>query len=192
MDAVHPDAKTIEHTIKGLLDYLDISERPGLKETPRRVRESWKHLFAGYDKTGEDILKKQFEECKEYDEVIILKGIDFYSFCEHHCLPIIGVAHVGYIPQNKIVGISKLARLVEIYARRLQIQERMTIQIANDIDNVLDPLGTAVVIVAKHLCISARGVEKQNAEMITSRMTGVFREKPEAREEFLNLCGLSK
>lgn len=190
MDVIHTDAQAVEHTLRRMLSFVDDPDREGLQDTPDRIRRSWEQLFSGYRQKGADVLSKTFTDCGDYDEMVVLKGIDFYSFCEHHFLPITGIAHIGYLPNGKVVGISKLARLVEVYARRLQIQERMTVQIATDIEQVLEPVGVAVVIEATHMCISSRGVEKQNARMITSRMTGAFRENPEAREEFLLLCGL--
>lgn len=160
--------------------------REGLLKTPERVRKSWSHLFKGYNENPDEILKTVFT-AEQADEMVILKDIEFYSSCEHHMLPFYGKAHIGYIPKNnKVVGVSKLARLVEVYSRRLQIQERLTSQIANAIKEALKPEGVAVVMEAKHLCMMARGIEKQNSVMTTSAMYGIFRDNNSARMEFLN------
>jgi len=162
------------------------STREGLIKTPERVVKSWQYLFSGYNKE-DDVLLSAIFTSENSDEMVILKDIEFYSMCEHHILPFYGKAHIGYIPKdNKVVGVSKLARLVEVYSRRLQIQERLTAQIANAINDALKPEGVGVVLEAKHLCMMARGVEKQNSIMTTSAMYGIFREKPETRAEFLD------
>ena len=166
----------------------------GLEETPERVIKSWGKLYGGYLEDSEQILDKVFTI--PYDQMVILKDIPFYSTCEHHMLPFFGKAHIGYVPRKnkdgdfKVVGVSKLARLVECYARRLQIQERMTNQIADAIQKVLDPVGIAVVIEAQHFCMTARGVEKREAKMMTNSMRGILLEKPEARSEFFACCGI--
>lgn len=169
----------------------DNPSREGLLDTPKRVVKSWKELFSGYSKDPKDILGVTFADGMEKcDELVLCKDIEFYSTCEHHMLPIIGTAHVGYIPDKKVVGLSKLARLVDIYARRLQIQEKMTWQIASALQEHLQPKGVGVVIKAKHFCMCARGVGKQSSYMTTSSMQGALRDKPEARAEFLHLIEL--
>lgn len=162
--------------------------REGLQDTPRRIAKSRQELFKGYLQNPQEILSVTFET--ENDEMVVLKDIVFYSMCEHHLLPFFGKAHIGYIPQGRVVGLSKLARLVDCYARRLQIQEEMTSQIANAIKEALNPAGVAVVVEGQHLCMMSRGIQSQDAVMRTSAMLDVFRDKPEAREEFLALCDL--
>jgi len=164
-------------------------EREGLKDTPKRVVKSWNRLYGGYFIRPKDILSTVFSESGDYDEIVALKGIEFYSNCEHHMLPFYGSIHIGYLPDGKVVGISKLARLVECFSRRLQIQERLTTQISNALNDVLKPKGVGVVVKAQHLCMVARGVEKQHSWMVTSSMTGVFRDDPQVRNEFLKLVG---
>lgn len=159
--------------------------REGLKDTPRRVDEAWKHLFSGYTKNPGDVLTV-FEN-EGYDEMILVKNVEFYSHCEHHLLPFFGKAHIAYIPKDKIIGLSKLPRLVEIFSRRLQNQERLTTQIANALQELLDPKGVAVVLEAKHFCMMARGVEKQLSEVSSSALKGLFKKNPSTREEFLRL-----
>ncbi len=162
----------------------DIS-REGLKDTPRRVDEAWDHLFSGYNKNPADVLTV-FEN-EGYDEMILVKNIEFYSHCEHHMQPFFGRAHIAYIPRDKIIGLSKLPRIVEIFSRRLQNQERLTKQIADALEELLMPKGVAVVLEAKHFCMMARGVEKQLSEVTTSTLKGLFKERPATREEFLRL-----
>ena len=175
-----------EHVRSILMALGENPDREGLKKTPSRVAEALTFLTRGYrmdpDKVINDAL---FTE--EYEEMIVQKDIDFFSLCEHHLLPFFGKAHVAYIPRHKIVGVSKLARLVDIYARRLQVQERLTSQVATTIMEKLDPLGVAVVIEAEHLCMRMRGVEKQNSLIITSTLLGAFRNRQETRSEFMNL-----
>jgi GTP cyclohydrolase I len=163
--------------------------REGLAGTPERVVSSFAEFFEGYTVDPREILERTFEEVEGYDEMVLLRDIRFESHCEHHMAPIIGVAHVAYMPDNRVVGISKLARLVEAYARRLQIQEKMTAQIANTIDEVLNPKGVAVVIEATHHCMTTRGVHKPGTSMVTSRMLGMFRTNASTRREFLSLVG---
>ena len=170
----------------------DNPEREGLSETPKRVIKSYKDFFSGYDQDPREILSKQFKEVDGYDEMIILKNIRLESHCEHHMVPFIGNAHVGYLPRKKVVGLSKLARLVEVFAKRLQIQEKLTAQIANAIDEVLQPKGVGVVIEASHLCVSTRGIHKPESKMVTSRMLGSFRNDQATRKEFLDLIGFNK
>lgn len=161
--------------------------REGLLDTPRRVDEAWDHLFSGYKKNPEDVLTV-FEN-EGYDEMILVKDIEFYSHCEHHMLPFFGKAHVAYIPKDKIIGLSKMPRLVEIFSRRLQNQERLTTQIAEALENLLAPKGVAVVIEAKHFCMMARGVEKQGSAVTTSALRGLFKKDASTRGEFLKLIG---
>jgi len=165
----------------------DNPEREGLLDTPKRVVKAYKQFFSGYNDNPEEILSRTFEEVDGYDDAVIVRDIRLESHCEHHMVPIIGVAHVGYIPSNRVVGISKLARLVDCYSKRLQTQETMTAQIANTIDKVLKPKGVAVVIDSNHNCMSTRGVHKTHSSTITSRMLGIFRTDIKAREEFINL-----
>lgn len=175
----------------------DDPEREGLAMTPSRVRRSWSELYAGYnsDNTPEKILSPVFSETASeghrlYDQIVLLRDIEFHSTCEHHMLPFSGVVHVGYIPADgKAVGVSKLARLVEHFSRRLQIQERMTSEIAYAIDDVLNPQGVAVVVEAKHLCMGCRGVRKPGSTMLTSMMLGAFRHDPSSRAEFFSSIG---
>ncbi len=161
-------------------------EREGLLKTPARAADALRFLTRGYSQDIEETLNGAiFEE--PYEDMVIVKDIEFYSLCEHHILPFFGKVHVAYIPKGKIVGISKLARLVDVFARRLQVQERMTVQIASALENALHPLGVGVVVEGRHMCMMARGVEKQNSQVITSEMRGAFRNDRRTREEFLNL-----
>ena len=162
-------------------------ERDGLKDTPARLIRAYREYFAGYASDPEDALRTTFKETDGYDEMIVLRGVTFESHCEHHLAPIVGRAWVGYLPDRRVVGISKLARIVEMYARRLQIQERLTAQIANAIESVLKPRGVAVVIKATHHCMMSRGVRRHGADLVTSRMLGCFRDQPMTRSEFLAL-----
>ncbi|HYV57879.1 MAG TPA: GTP cyclohydrolase I FolE [Candidatus Nitrosopolaris sp.] len=179
----------IQGQVRALLRALDPEpDREGLVRTPERVARALAFLTRGYEEDPRRVINGAlFTE--DYSEMIVLKDIDFYSLCEHHILPFFGKAHVAYLPDRHIVGLSKLARLVEVFARRLQVQERMTSQIANTIAEQLAPLGVGVVLEAEHLCMRMRGVEKQNSTVVTSAMLGVFRERRETREEFINLIG---
>src|SRR4051794_8310021 len=159
--------------------------REGLEDTPKRVTRAYEEWFAGYREDPKALLQRTFEEVDGYDEMIVLRDIRFESHCEHHMAPIVGRVHIGYLPRKRVVGISKLARLVEAYAKRLQIQERLTAQIANTINDVLKPHGVAVVVQATHGCMTTRGVHKSNASLVTSRMLGVFRRQAQTRQEFL-------
>ena len=170
----------------------DDPDREGLIETPDRVIRSYNEFFSGYEEDAEAVLGKTFEEVEGYDEVVIVRNIRVESHCEHHMVPIVGVAHVGYIPNKKVVGISKLARVVDIYGKRLQTQETMTALVADTIDRVLQPRGVAVVIDANHECMSTRGVHKTESSTITSRMLGSFRDNIETRAEFMNLINAPK
>jgi len=165
----------------------DDPSREGLVETPDRVIRAYKEFFAGYDENPEQVLTKTFEEVEGYDDAVIVRNIRVESHCEHHMVPILGVAHVGYIPNKRVVGISKLARIVDIYGKRLQTQETMTAQIADTIQRVLEPKGVAVVIDAGHQCMSTRGIHKTESSTITSRMLGSFRDNIETRSEFMHL-----
>ena len=165
----------------------DDPTREGLIETPDRVIRAYKEFFAGYDEDPEKVLTKTFEEVEGYDDAVIVRNIRVESHCEHHMVPILGVAHVGYIPNKRVVGISKLARIVDIYGKRLQTQETMTAQIADTIQRVLEPKGVAVVIDAGHQCMTTRGIHKTESSTITSRMLGSFRDNIETRSEFMHL-----
>jgi GTP cyclohydrolase I len=185
-----PSREEAEAAVRTLLRWAgDDPDREGLLGTPDRVVRSYEEFFAGYDDDPVDILSRTFEETAGYDELVVLKDIRLESHCEHHMVPIIGVCHVAYLPNSRVVGISKLARVVETYAKRLQIQEKLTAEIANAIDSVLEPRGVAVVIEAAHQCMTTRGIHKPGVNMITSRMLGVFRENAETRREFLSLIG---
>lgn len=176
-----------EHIVRAMLRAIgENPKREGLRDTPKRVVKSWLDLYAGYKQRPKKILSTVFED-GACDEMVILKNIEFSSTCEHHMLPFIGKAHVGYLPDGKVVGLSKLARLVDCFAKRLQIQEKMTKEIAGAIALHLAPKGVAVVVEAHHQCMSCRGVRKQSTTMITSEMLGEFRRKPEVRAEFLAL-----
>ncbi len=183
-----PTRAEAEAAVRTLLRWAgDDPERDGLIETPSRVVKAYEEYFVGYGVDPEAILKKTFEETEGYDEMIVLRGIRFESHCEHHLAPIVGRAWVGYIPKGRVVGISKLARVVDAYAKRFQIQEKMTAQIANTIDKVLSPQGVAVVIKAEHHCMTTRGVHKPGTDMVTSRMLGCFRDNSITRQEFLSM-----
>jgi GTP cyclohydrolase I len=185
-----PSREEAERAVHTLLRWAgDDPSREGLLDTPKRVAKAFEDWFSGYDQDPEDYLKRTFEEVAGYDDMVILKDIRFESHCEHHLAPIIGRAHVGYLPTNKVVGISKLARVVEAFARRLQVQEKMNAQIAQCIQKVLEPKGVAVVIEAAHQCMTTRGVHKAGVTMVTSSMLGAFRQNSDTRREFLNIIG---
>lgn len=180
-----------EDAIRLLLRWAgDNPGREGLLDTPKRVAKAYREWFGGYAMKPEEYLKRTFEEVEGYDEMVILRDIEFESHCEHHMAPIIGVAHVGYIPNGRVVGISKLARVVEAYAKRLQVQEKMTAQIARCIQDVLKPKGVGVVVVAKHECMTTRGVHKTGVSMVTSKLLGSFRDDARTRAEFLQCVGM--
>jgi GTP cyclohydrolase I len=179
-----------ERAVRTLLRWAgDDPDREGLAATPSRVARAWEEFFAGYRTDPVALLQRTFEEVEGYDEMVVLKDIGFESHCEHHLAAIIGRAHVAYLPAGRVVGISKLARLVEAYAKRLQIQEKMTAQIANTLDEVLQPRGVAVVIEATHQCMTTRGVHKPGVTMVTSRLLGAFRDDASTRREFLAMIG---
>jgi len=183
-----PTRKQAEEAVRTLLRWAgDDPEREGLVDTPKRVAKAYEDWFSGYGSNPVTYLERTFEEVEGYDEMIVLRDIEFESHCEHHMAPIIGHAHVGYLPDHKVVGISKLARVVEAFARRLQVQEKMTAQVANCIWNVLNPKGVGVVIEASHQCMTTRGVHKTNVSMVTSQMLGLFREDARTRSEFLQM-----
>lgn len=177
-----------EAAVRTLIEWAgDDPDREGLLATPERVVRSYEEFFGGYEENPEEMLNRTFEETAGYDEMVVLTNIEFESHCEHHMVPIIGRAHVAYIPENRVVGISKLARVVDVYAKRLQIQEKMTAQIANAIESTLQPKGVAVVIEASHQCMSTRGVHKTGVMMKTSQMKGLFKSDKRTRSEFLQL-----
>jgi len=185
-----PTREEAEKAVHTLLRWAgDDPAREGLRDTPARVAKAFQDWFSGYDQDPEAYLARTFEEIEGYDDMVILKDIRFESHCEHHLAPIIGRAHVGYLPTNRVVGISKLARVVEAYARRLQVQEKMNSQIAHTIEKVLKPKGVAVVIEAGHQCMTTRGVHKTGVTMVTSSMLGAFRDNSDTRREFLNMIG---
>lgn len=185
-----PSRKTAEEAVRVLLRYAgEDPTREGLIDTPKRVVKSYDEFYKGYNQDPHEYLSRTFEEVSGYDEMVVLRDIPFESHCEHHMAPIIGRAHVGYLPKNKVVGISKLARVVETYAKRLQVQEKMTAEIADCIQEILEPFGVGVVIQATHECMSTRGVHKHGVSMVTSRMVGAFREDEKTRREFLTVVG---
>ncbi|HEV2442813.1 MAG TPA: GTP cyclohydrolase I FolE [Steroidobacteraceae bacterium] len=181
-----------EEAVRTLLRWAgDDPAREGLRDTPSRVVSAYREWFAGYGADPADYLRRTFEEVGGYDEMVVLRDISFESHCEHHMAPIIGRVHIGYLPSDKVVGISKLARVVEGYARRFQVQEKLTAQIAGCIDEVLKPRGVGVVVDAVHQCMTTRGVHKRGVSMITSSMTGTFREDARTRAEFLQFIGIT-
>lgn len=183
-----PDRSEVEDAFRTIIRWTgDDADRDGLLETPARATRAFEEFFSGYEEDPEAILQKTFEEIEGYDEMVVLRGIRFESHCEHHLAPIIGRAWVAYVPKGRVVGISKLARVVDVYAKRLQIQEKMTAQIANSVQNVLQPQGVGVILKAVHHCMTTRGVYKPEADMVTSRMLGCFRDNAITRQEFLSL-----
>jgi GTP cyclohydrolase I len=189
--ATRPSRAEAEQAVCTLIRWAgDDPDREGLTETPVRVVRAYEQWFAGYGEDAEEFLQRTFEEVAGYDEMVLLRDIRFVSHCEHHMAPIIGRAHIGYLPHKRVVGISKLARLVEVYAKRLQIQERITAEIANTLERVLQPQGVAVVVEGTHGCMTSRGIHQREATMVTSRMLGAFRDHPETRQEFLSAIDL--
>ncbi len=185
-----PSREEAQEAVRTLIRWAgDSPEREGLLDTPERVARAYEEWFSGYDEDPKAILQQTFEETDGYDEMIVLRDIRLESFCEHHLAPIVGKIHIAYLPHHRVIGISKLARLVEAFARRLQIQEKLTAQIANTIQEVLEPRGVAVVIEAVHQCMTTRGVHKPGTVMVTSRMLGTFRSDPKTRREVLAIIG---
>jgi len=183
-------AEQAEAAVRTLLRWAgDDPDREGLRDTPARVARAYADWFSGYALDPGEYLRRTFEEVAGYDELIVLRDIEFESHCEHHMAPIIGVAHVGYLPNHRVVGISKLARVVDVFARRFQVQEKMTAQIASCIDEVLQPRGVGVMIEATHQCMTTRGIHKRGVSLVTSQMLGAFREDGRTRAEFLELVG---
>ena len=187
---IRPSRDEAEKAVRTLILWAgDNPDREGLEETPNRVVRSYEEFYAGYQQDPVEILRTTFEETEGYDEMVVLKDITFESHCEHHMVPVIGKAYVAYLPAKRVVGISKLVRIVEAYAKRLQIQEKMTAQIANAINDTLHPKGVAVVIEGEHQCMTTRGVHKPGVGMVTSTMLGAFREDASTRREFLAIIG---
>tara|TARA_B100000927_G_scaffold19437_1_gene14791 strand:+ start:1801 stop:2385 length:585 start_codon:yes stop_codon:yes gene_type:complete len=183
-----PTREEAEEAVRTLISWAgDDPSREGLIETPKRVVKSYEEFYEGYGQDPEEILSKVFEEIEGYDEIVLVKDIPLESHCEHHMVPILGKAHVAYLPDQRVVGLSKLARVVDLFGKRLQTQETMTAQIADTIERVLKPKGVAVVIDAEHQCMSSRGVNKKGTSTVTSRMLGVFRENQKSRMEFMTL-----
>ena len=183
-----PSRSEVEAAYRTVIRWIgEDPNRDGLKETPARVVRALDEFFSGYRQDPVDILQKTFEEIEGYDEMIVLRGVRFESHCEHHMAPIIGQAWVAYVPNGRVVGISKLARIVDVYAKRMQIQEKLTAQIANTIDEVLKPQGVGVIVKASHHCMTTRGIHKHGTDLVTSRMLGCFRDNPITRQEFLKM-----
>jgi GTP cyclohydrolase I len=183
-----PTQQEAEAAVRTLIEWAgDDPAREGLLETPKRVVKAYRELFSGYESDPREYLQRTFEEVGGYDELVVLRDIRLVSFCEHHMLPFLGKAHVGYLPTNRVVGISKLARVVQGFARRLQIQEKLTAEIAQAIQDILEPQGVGVVIVSEHSCMTMRGVNTPGSRLTTSRLLGVVRDDPRTREEFLEL-----
>ncbi len=185
-----PSPEEAKEAVRTLIRWAgDDPAREGLLDTPQRVIDAYKEFYAGYEENPDDVLAKTFEEVADYDEIVLLKNMDFESHCEHHMVPIIGRAHIAYLPDKKVVGISKIARLLDVFAKRLQTQELMTKQIADVLERVLEPKGVAVIIDAKHECMTTRGVHKAATSTVTSQMRGRFRSDPKSRSEVLQLIG---
>ncbi len=183
-----PSRKEAEAAVRTLISWAgDDPAREGLIETPKRVVKAYEEFFAGYDEDPEEVLGKTFEEVEGYDDMVMLRDIDLESHCEHHMVAILGKAHIAYVPTSKVVGISKLARVIEIYAKRLQTQETMTAQVADTINRVLAPKGVAILIEAKHQCMTTRGIKKPDVATITTQFTGVFKEDPNMERRFLSM-----
>src|SRR5690625_485928 len=190
-DTAKPTREEAEDAVRTLLRWAgDDPQREGLLDTPKRVVKAYTDWFSGYRDDPGEYLRRTFEEVADYDEMVVLRDIEFESHCEHHMAPIIGRAHVGYLPRKRVVGISKLARVVDGFARRFQVQEKLTAQIAQCIQETLDPIGVAAVVDASHECMTTRGIHKRGVSMITSHMTGSFRDDPRTRMEFLQFIGI--
>ncbi|MCA3262341.1 MAG: GTP cyclohydrolase I FolE [Telmatospirillum sp.] len=187
---VRPDRAAAEAAVRTLLEWAgENPEREGLRDTPKRVVRAYEEWFQGYGEDPVELLKRTFEEADGYDEMVVLRDVRFESFCEHHLAAILGTVDVAYLPSNRVVGISKLARVIDVFAKRMQIQERLTAQIANSIEEVLQPRGVAVIVRAQHQCMTTRGVHKAGVTMVTSRMLGAFRDNEATRREFLAIVG---
>jgi GTP cyclohydrolase I len=187
---MRPSREEAEEAVRTLIRWAgDDPKREGLLGTPNRVVRAYEEFFSGYQEDPAELLGRTFDETGGYDEMVVLRDIEFFSHCEHHIVPIIGKAHIGYLPDKRVLGISKLARLVEVYARRLQIQEKLTAEIANTLNDALHPKGVAVVIEAAHQCMTTRGVKKPGVSLVTSRMLGSFRKDEKTRREFLSIIG---
>tara|TARA_B100000519_G_C14180802_1_gene408423 strand:- start:252 stop:896 length:645 start_codon:yes stop_codon:yes gene_type:complete len=185
-----PSREEAEDAVRTLIRWSgDNPSREGLLGTPGRFVRAWEEFFAGYDEDPVEVLQRTFQETGGYDEMVVLRDIQFFSHCEHHIVPIVGKVHVAYVPANRVVGISKLARVVDIFARRMQIQEKLTAEIATTINQVMQPRGVGVLVEAQHQCMTTRGVQKSEVSMVTSHMLGEFRDDPEMRREFLSLLG---
>ena len=192
VDEHRPSRADAEAAVRTLIRWAgDNPDREGLLETPKRVVRAYEEFFSGYGQDPQKILSRTFDEVEGYDEIILLRDIRVESHCEHHLVPIIGKVHLAYLPSTKVVGISKLARLVDVFAKRLQIQEKLTVQIAQTLQNALQPKGVAVVIESDHACMTTRGVHKTGVKMVTSQMLGLFKTDLEKRKEFYTLAGLS-
>ena len=187
-EAGRPSQKEAEDAVRVLLRWAgDDPEREGLIDTPKRVAKAYRELFSGYDLAAEDVLGRTFEEVAGYDDMVLVKDIPFFSHCEHHMVPIIGKAHVAYLPNGRVLGLSKIARVVEIFGRRLQTQETMTAQIAKSIDETLNPRGVAVMIEAEHMCMAMRGIQKQGSTTLTTTFTGAFKTEPTEQVRFMTM-----
>ncbi len=192
-DLKSPGGQTALEHVRALLEYIgDDPKREGLRETPKRVLAAFDEYFSGYRENPREHLEKTFEEVEGYDEMVLVSDIDVHSHCEHHLAPFVGKAHVAYIPDGRIIGLSKLARIVDVYAKRLQVQEKLTMQVANVIEEVLKPAGVAVIIQCRHFCMCHRGVKKPNAWTTTSKLTGAFLNNPSSRLELFDLIGMRK
>lgn len=188
--AAKPSREEAEEAVRTLIRWAgDDPSREGLRGTPGRFVRAYEEFFSGYQEDPFEVLQRTFQETGGYDEMVVLRDIQFFSHCEHHIVPIIGKVHVAYLPSNRVVGISKLARVVEIFARRMQIQEKLTAEIANTLDQVMEPKGVGVVVEAQHQCMTTRGVQKSEVSMVTSHMLGAFRDDSKTRREFLSLIG---
>lgn len=188
VSAKRPSQKEAEEAVRTLLRYIgDDPDREGLRDTPRRVVKSYAELYGGYEQDPEDVLGRTFEEVAGYDDIVFVKDIPFFSHCEHHMVPIIGKAHVAYLPDGRVLGLSKIARTIDIFARRLQTQETMTAQIANAIDEILQPKGVAVLIEADHMCMAMRGVQKIGSSTMTTTFTGTFKHDPREQARFMSM-----
>ena len=188
VESERPSQKEAEDAVRVLLRWAgDDPQREGLLDTPERVAKAYRELFAGYDQNPEDVLGRTFEEVSGYDDIVLVRDIPFFSHCEHHMVPIIGKAHVAYLPNGRVLGLSKIARVVDIFGHRLQTQEAMTAQIANAIDDTLRPRGVAVMIEAEHMCMAMRGVQKQGSSTLTTTFTGAFKADPAEQVRFMSM-----